>query len=63
MVAQGVDLMETKICTKCGIEKSIDDFAWRDKAKGTRRSECKTCHSNYMKEKYKEKRQAIGEIK
>lgn len=63
MVAQGVDKMETKICTKCGIEKSLDDFSWRDKLKGTRRSECKICQSNYMKERYKEKRQAIGEIK
>ena len=42
--------METKICTKCGIEKPITEFNWRDKSKGTHRSECKICHTNYMKE-------------
>ena len=40
--------METKICTKCGRELPIDQFNWRDKSKGTRRADCKECHSNYM---------------
>ena len=55
--------METKICTKCGKELPIEEFNWRDKAKGTRRSECKYCHTNYMKNKYQEKKQAIQELK
>lgn len=55
--------METKICTKCGIEKPITEFNWRNKSKGTHRSECKICHTNYMKEQYKKKREAVGEIK
>ena len=55
--------METKICTKCGIEKPITEFNWRNKAKGTHRSECKICHCNYMKQIYKEKRQTIDDIK
>ena len=55
--------METKICTKCGIEKPITEFNWRNKAQGTHRSECKTCHNNYMKDAYKKKRETIGEIK
>ena len=55
--------METKICTKCGIEKPITEFNWRDKSKGTHRSECKICHTNYMKEQYKKKREAVGGIK
>ena len=55
--------METKICTKCGKELPIDQFNWRDKKAGTRRSECKFCHSNFMKQKYQEKRQAIEELK
>ena len=42
--------METKICTKCGLEKPLDDFSWRNKSKGTKRSECKVCQSSYMKE-------------
>jgi DNA-directed RNA polymerase subunit RPC12/RpoP len=55
--------METKICTKCKRELPIDEFNWRNKAKGTRRSECKYCHSGYMKQKYQEKKQIVQDIK
>lgn len=55
--------METKICTKCGRELPLDSFNWRNKAKGTRRSECKECHCGYMKNKYQQNKQQIGEIK
>lgn len=55
--------METKICTKCGIEKPIAEFHWRNKALGTRRSECKECHTNYMKANYQKKRDTIDDIK
>lgn len=55
--------METKICTKCGKELPITDFNWRNKQAGTRRSECKYCHSDYMKKQYQQKRQAIEQIK
>ena len=55
--------METKVCTKCGMEKPITEFHWRDKAKGIKRSECKECHTNYMKSVYHQKREAVGEIK
>ena len=55
--------METKICTKCGKELPISDFYWRNKAKGIRRSDCKYCHCNWVKTKYKEKQQDIEEIK
>lgn len=55
--------METKICTKCKKELPIDQFNWRSKAKGTRRSECKFCHSNYMKQKYQEKKNIVQELK
>ena len=41
--------METKVCTKCGKELPIEEFNWRNKSKGTRRSECKYCHSAFMK--------------
>ena len=44
--------METKICTKCGKEKPLTEFNWRNKSKGTLRSECKECHTAYMKQKY-----------
>ena len=55
--------METKICTKCGKEFPIEDFNWRNKEKGTRRSECKTCHTDFMKEVYENKKKTVSEIK
>ena len=55
--------METKVCTKCGIEKPITEFHWRNKAEGTHRSECKACHSSYMKQIYENKRKTVGDIK
>lgn len=55
--------MNTKICTKCGKEKPLSDFNWRDKNKGTLRSECKECHTLYMRQKYKEKKEIIWDLK
>ena len=55
--------METKICTKCGQELSIEDFNWRDNKKGTRRSECKYCHTKYMNNIYQTKRQVVVNLK
>ena len=55
--------METKICTKCGKELPLDQFNWRDKTKGTRRSECKFCHTNYMRQKYQEKKEIVQSLK
>ena len=51
--------METKICSKCGKELPLDEFPWRDKTKGTRRAECKKCHSAYMKNQYNMKKNII----
>ena len=55
--------METKICTKCGKELPIEEFNWRSKAAGTRRSECKYCHSAYMKAHYQQKKDVIQQLK
>ena len=55
--------METKICIKCNQEKPIEDFPFRNKAAGIRRSNCKKCHSEYMKNIYKKKKDTIQEIK
>lgn len=55
--------MESKICTKCGKELPIDQFNWRNKAKGTRRSECKICHSNFMRNSYNQKKNEIQALK
>lgn len=55
--------METKICTKCKRELPLDNFNWRDKTKGTRRADCKECHSRYMKKVYQQKKEEIQELK
>lgn len=55
--------METKICTRCGKELPIEDFYWRDKAKGLRRSQCKYCHNSYVKKMYNKKHQDIESLK
>lgn len=55
--------METKVCTKCKRELPIDQFYWRDKKAGRRRSECKDCHNGYVKAKYQEKQNDIEELK
>ena len=55
--------METKICSKCKRELPIDQFHFRDKAKGTRRSDCKECHNGYVKIKYSERQKEIEDIK
>ena len=55
--------METKICTKCKKELPIEDFNWRSKEKGTRRSECKYCHTEFMKKIYEDKKEFVANIK
>ena len=55
--------MGTKICTKCKKELPIEDFNWRSKEKGTRRSECKYCHTNFMKKIYEDKKEFVANIK
>lgn len=55
--------MDAKICTRCKKELPIEDFNWRSKEKGTRRSECKYCHTEYMKQAYKNKNDLVADIK
>lgn len=55
--------METKVCTKCGKELPIEEFNWRSKAAGTRRSECKHCQSAYMKAQYHKKKEIVQSMK
>lgn len=35
-----------KICNKCKLEKSIDEFSFRNKQKGTKQPYCKVCRKN-----------------
>lgn len=55
--------METKVCSKCGRNLPLDQFNWRDKSKGTRRADCKDCHSGYMKDRYRQKKIEIQDLK
>lgn len=58
--------MDTKVCSVCGEEKSIDQFYFKNKKTGRRDSRCKRCkkeyhrewrkkHPNYMSKKSKER--------
>jgi hypothetical protein len=46
--------METKICSKCNVEKDLSDFGLRKKSKDGRRGVCKQCNNEVYK-KYLEK--------
>lgn len=52
---------ETKKCTKCGRELPLTSYYSR--GGGKYRSECKECHNNYVKGKYKERKEQVDEIK
>jgi len=41
-----------KKCTVCGKIKVIEDFAWRNKSKGTTHPDCKVCHRKLRKAYY-----------
>jgi 5-methylcytosine-specific restriction endonuclease McrA len=40
------DSSQTKICSKCGNEKPLTEFNFRNKQKGVRHSRCKACASD-----------------
>jgi hypothetical protein len=43
-----------RIFTKCGAEKTDEDFAWRVKSSGTRQSHCRDCRRSYDVASYKD---------
>ncbi|KKM86040.1 hypothetical protein LCGC14_1283040 [marine sediment metagenome] len=47
---------KSKICTKCGEQKSIKDFNWQNKSKGRRKAWCKNC-INELSKKWHQKNQ------
>ena len=53
--------MDTKICSKCGKELPLTEYYSR--GNGKLRAECKKCHSNYVKNKYQERKNLVNEIK
>ena len=50
--------METKVCTKCGIKKPIEQFYFR-KDRGRYDSCCKACRAGYIKQYYKSHKDEI----
>lgn len=48
--------MEKRTCTKCNIEKNIDEFSWRSERLNLKASECKICHKETRNAYYVENR-------
>lgn len=44
--------METKICTRCCVEKPIGEFSWRNKKLNKKHSKCKECVAELDKQNY-----------
>lgn len=54
--------MATRICTKCGQEKDVDEFSWS--IRGVKRhSRCKPCHSQEHSEYYARNKEKVMEYK
>lgn len=52
--------METKICTKCGLEKPIEQFQKDKQKKSGRRPDCGSCNSKQCVERAKTRREQIN---
>ena len=46
--------MDSKICTKCKVVKSVDDFGYHKTGKNGLKSHCYECCSAYIREKRKD---------
>jgi hypothetical protein len=44
------------ICPLCKEPRQLEDFSWRNKAKGIRARECKTCHNAFRRRCYNRNR-------
>ena len=54
--------MTTRICTKCGIEKDIEEFSWS--IHGVKRhSRCKKCHAAEKADYYERNKEKVLEYK
>lgn len=47
-----------KTCTKCGKQKCIEDFPWRNKKLGKKHSYCLTCNKTSLKKHYAENKES-----
>jgi 5-methylcytosine-specific restriction endonuclease McrA len=52
--------MDTKSCTGCGEEKSLDDFARQRKVRDGRKHQCKTCQAAYLRAWRDENRERLA---
>ena len=48
---------ETRTCTRCGIEKPIEEFGFKYRERGIRQSWCKPCYVEYKRVWYLENRE------
>ncbi len=55
--------MGTKICTICHQEKPLNEFAFRDKAKGLRSNQCKQCIADQQRIKYHKQKDELNAYK
>lgn len=51
--AKNLSPLQTKVCSKCKIEKPIDDFYMRSKTENRKMSQCKKCHYESKKSEKK----------
>jgi hypothetical protein len=43
---------ETKRCSRCGLDKPLTEFVYRDRVRGRRRSWCRSCMATYQHDHY-----------
>lgn len=46
--------ISTKVCSRCGLDKPVSEFYWKDKEKGRLQSRCKQCISEVSNQRYKD---------
>lgn len=54
---------QRKTCTKCGVEKTLDEFSRQASGKLGRKRHCKSCSAEYDRERYTKNRDRILEQK
>ena len=52
--------METKVCSKCGMELPLEMFHKNSKSPDGRQSICKNCKSEYSKSKLQERKEKVA---
>lgn len=50
-----------KRCSVCGVDKPVEEFHFKNKARGIRRDRCKPCAADYHKAHYQKNKAAYAE--